>query len=207
VRKVGYLRAIKKTIRRLRFKASYFDYENTFDKNTAEFHRLSELVRKRAEELWPTIDQLLPDDLKGGFRFGIQPEEIAPYPAKLKELFSIKNATSNEIKRYRINLAVNKWGKQIGDTGDAGVQVAVLTEKIRQCTEHMKKNRSDKGTKRHLEALAVRRRKMMKYLRRRDGEKYYKIVKHYNIRDMVVPADPIRIIPVKNKNKPKLSQI
>jgi len=99
------------------------------------------------------------------------------------------------------NITVKKWGKQSGDTGDAGVQVAVLTEKIRQCTDHMKKNRRDMFTKKHLEELAIRRRKMMKYLRRKDGEKYYKILKHYNIRDMVVPCEPIRIFPIKRHQK------
>jgi len=127
----------------------------------------------------------LADDLRGNYRFGVKPEEIASYSPKLKELLSLQSANKGEVMRFRKVRAVEHFGKSLQDTGSAGVQVSVMTLKIRSLTEHMKVNKQDVQSKRGLEKLVSRRKAMMRYLKRRDPETYWKVLQAFNLRDMV----------------------
>lgn len=63
------------------------------------------------------------------------------------------------------------------DTGSSAAQIAVLTEKINNLSEHLKTNRKDKHSTRGLLQMVADRRKHMKYLKRRDADKYAEVVK------------------------------
>lgn len=60
--------------------------------------------------------------------------------------------------------------------------VAILTEKINYLTEHMRKHHKDKSTQRGLQIIVNRRKKLMEYLKRKDGEEYWKVVKALDLR-------------------------
>jgi small subunit ribosomal protein S15 len=64
-----------------------------------------------------------------------------------------------------------------GDTGSSAVQVVALTTRIQQLQTHMAKHHKDKSTKRGLDALFVRRRKVLDYMERKSFESYRKVVK------------------------------
>ena len=64
-----------------------------------------------------------------------------------------------------------------GDTGSSAVQVVALTTRIQQLQTHMAKHQKDNSTKRGLQALFVRRRKVLDYMERKDFESYRKVVK------------------------------
>ena len=64
-----------------------------------------------------------------------------------------------------------------GDTGSSAVQVVALTTRIQQLQTHMAKHHKDKSTKRGLDALFVRRRKILDYMERKSFESYRKVVK------------------------------
>ena len=68
------------------------------------------------------------------------------------------------------------------DTGSAEVQIALLTERIRHLTEHMKVHKKDFHTQRGLLMLVGRRRRMLDYLRRNDVERYRAIIAKLGIR-------------------------
>ena len=68
------------------------------------------------------------------------------------------------------------------DTGSAEVQVALLTERIRHLTEHMKVHKKDFHTQRGLLMLVGRRRRMLDYLRRNDVERYRALIAKLGIR-------------------------
>lgn len=68
------------------------------------------------------VDQGVPLDLRGNYRFGIQPDEVKHYPPKLRELLSFKYANQPEINRFRINAAIKKWQRKSNDTGSAEVE-------------------------------------------------------------------------------------
>jgi len=61
--------------------------------------------------------------------------------------------------------------------GSSAVQVVALTTRIQQLQTHMARHKKDNSTKRGLDALYVRRRKVLDYMERKDFESYRKVVK------------------------------
>ena len=72
--------------------------------------------------------------------------------------------------------------KQEGDTGSPAVQIALLTEKIKNLTEHVKANKQDKHSRRGLLAMVAQRKKLLKYMERTDLEAYRELKKTLGIR-------------------------
>ncbi len=68
------------------------------------------------------------------------------------------------------------------DTGSAEVQIALLTERIKHLTEHMKVHKKDFHTQRGLLMLVGRRRRMLDYLRRNNVERYRVLIAKLGIR-------------------------
>ena len=85
--------------------------------------------------------------------------------------------TIEEKKEY-----VNKFGKDSNDTGSSEVQIAILTHRIRELTEHVKTHKKDHHTRRGLVMLVAKRKKMMKYLMRSNSKSYLNVIKELSIR-------------------------
>jgi small subunit ribosomal protein S15 len=77
---------------------------------------------------------------------------------------------------------VTRFGKNEKDTGASEVQVALLTERINQLTEHCKQFKKDKSSQRGLLILVGKRRRILKYLQRTDLEKYRGLIKDLGLR-------------------------
>ena len=77
---------------------------------------------------------------------------------------------------------VEKYGKNGQDTGSTEVQVAMLSQKIAELTEHLKSNKKDFATKRGLLMMVGRRKRLLSYLKSRDLEGYRTLVKKLNLR-------------------------
>ena len=69
-----------------------------------------------------------------------------------------------------------------GDTGSTEVQVALLTERIKQLTRHMMDNRHDYHTQRGLLKLVGQRRRLLTYLSKEDVERYNKLIRSLGLR-------------------------
>jgi len=69
-----------------------------------------------------------------------------------------------------------------GDTGSPEVQVALLTYRINQLTEHLKDNRKDNHGKRGFLAMIQRRRDLLDYLKRKDFSRYETLIKSLGLR-------------------------
>ena len=76
-------------------------------------------------------------------------------------------------------MATKKTNK---DTGSAGSQITVLTERIRSINEHLKTNSKDHSSRRGLLLLVSKRRKLLKYLKRTELEGYKTLIEKLNIR-------------------------
>ncbi len=85
---------------------------------------------------------------------------------------------SNEEKKTY----VKQFGKDSNDTGAPEVQIAILTHRIRELTEHVKRHKKDHHTRRGLVMLVSKRKKMMKYLIRSNSESYVNLIKELSIR-------------------------
>ena len=68
------------------------------------------------------------------------------------------------------------------DTGSPEVQVAVLTRRILELTEHLNKNKKDKHSRRGLLKLVAKRRAHLKYLQRKDLKKYRALIKELGLK-------------------------
>jgi len=69
-----------------------------------------------------------------------------------------------------------------GDTGSPEVQVALLTERIRHLTEHLKTHRKDHSSRRGLLKMVGRRASLLKYLLRHDRQRYQTVIERLGIR-------------------------
>lgn len=78
---------------------------------------------------------------------------------------------------------VEKFGKNAKDTGSVETQIALLTEKISELTEHLKTNQKDYQGRRGLLMMVGRRKRLLSYLKDRNLEDYRKLVKKLNIRE------------------------
>ncbi|HLH66165.1 MAG TPA: 30S ribosomal protein S15 [Solirubrobacteraceae bacterium] len=74
------------------------------------------------------------------------------------------------------------FGAGEADTGRTEVQVALLTERINQLTEHLRTHRSDHHSRRGLLRLVGRRRRFLDYLRRQDIERYRALIAALGLR-------------------------
>jgi small subunit ribosomal protein S15 len=69
-----------------------------------------------------------------------------------------------------------------GDTGSPQVQVALLTERINQLTEHFKTHKKDNHSRRGLLKMVSQRRSLLDYLKRRDIEQYHELISRLGLR-------------------------
>ena len=77
---------------------------------------------------------------------------------------------------------VKKYGKDCNDTGSASVQVAMLTQKISELTEHLKTNKKDFAAKRGLLMMVGKRKGLLSYLKSKDLTGYRNLVKNLKLR-------------------------
>lgn len=77
---------------------------------------------------------------------------------------------------------IRQYGRDEKDTGSPEVQIAVLTERIRELTDHMKKNPKDFHSNRGLLKMVGKRRGLLDYLKKNDLEKYRKLIADLGIR-------------------------
>ena len=68
------------------------------------------------------------------------------------------------------------------DTGSSQVQIALLTQRINELTEHFKIHKKDNNSRRGLPQTVSRRRKLLDYLKRRDIEQYHDLIKKLGLR-------------------------
>ena len=89
------------------------------------------------------------------------------------------------ISKERTAELMAEFGKDANDSGSAEVQVAILTERIRNLTEHLKVHKKDKHTQRGLMMLIGKRRGLLKYIKNRDILEYRTLIKKLGIRDNI----------------------
>lgn len=77
---------------------------------------------------------------------------------------------------------IKKYGKGTNDSGTTEVQVALLTEKINNLTDHFTAHKKDHASRRGLMMMVGKRRRLLDYLQRKDIERYRTIIKELNLR-------------------------
>ena len=86
------------------------------------------------------------------------------------------------LTKERKSELIGKFGRGGGDTGSAEVQVALMTERINELTEHLRAHTKDHHSRRGLLMLVGKRRRMLRYLEKSDLERYRALVKELGLR-------------------------
>ena len=77
---------------------------------------------------------------------------------------------------------IANYGRKAGDTGSPEVQIAILTERIAELTEHLKVHKKDNHSRRGLLKMVGKRRNLLNYLAKEDVQRYRDIVEKLGLR-------------------------
>ncbi len=77
---------------------------------------------------------------------------------------------------------IKKFRTHPNDTGSSEVQIAILTEEIKELTEHLRKHKKDFSSRRGLIRKVVQRKRLLRYLEKENNESFQKIVKKLGIK-------------------------
>lgn len=86
------------------------------------------------------------------------------------------------ITAERKEALIKEYATKEGDTGSPEVQIAILTERITNLTEHFKSHKKDNHSRRGLLKMVAQRRKLLDYTKARDEERYKSIIARLGIR-------------------------
>lgn len=86
------------------------------------------------------------------------------------------------ITAERKTALISEYAIKEGDTGSPEVQVAILSERIANLTEHFKVHKKDKHSRRGLLMLVSQRRRLLDYLKRKDQERYATLIQRLGLR-------------------------
>ena len=86
------------------------------------------------------------------------------------------------ISRAAKETTIGAYRKHTADTGSSEVQIALLTERINDLSEHFKLHTKDHHSRRGLLELVSRRRRLLEYLRRTDPDRYQELIQRLGLR-------------------------
>ena len=86
------------------------------------------------------------------------------------------------VTKEKVEELIKEFGKKENNSGSTETQIAVLTERIKNITSHLKNNKKDHSGRRGLVILVSKRRKLLNYLRRTNVNSYKSILEKLNIR-------------------------
>jgi len=129
----------------------------------------------------PTLDQV---DKLMEFRKGVDSDDLIASRASplVRQVLSWNNASQPELNSRAKQIAVKRFQLHPSDHGSAPVQIAVMTERIKYLTSHMQVHKQDKYTARRLQILMNKRKRMMQYLRKRNPEQYWKVMRGLDVK-------------------------
>ncbi len=86
------------------------------------------------------------------------------------------------ISKEKKQAIIAEYGRSEGDTGSPEVQVAILTARIKELTEHLKINQKDHHSRRGLLKMVGQRRGLLAYLKSKDIERYRALIEKLGLR-------------------------
>ncbi|EFC48019.1 predicted protein [Naegleria gruberi] len=105
---------------------------------------------------------------------------------QVKKIFNWDTASKPEINKQKKQTQILRFQMAPRDTGSAPVQIAVLTERIKALTEHLKTNHKDYASSRKLQVIVNRRKRMMRYLKRTNPDTYWETVRNLDMKISLV---------------------
>jgi small subunit ribosomal protein S15 len=94
----------------------------------------------------------------------------------------LENRKKEKMDKDSKTSIITKYARKEGDTGSPEVQVAILTNRIQELTEHLRSNKKDNSTRRGLLAMVSRRKRLLAYLSRENHERYLSLTEELGVR-------------------------
>ena len=89
------------------------------------------------------------------------------------------------LTKEQVAEVIKEFGKSDKDSGNSGVQIALLNTKIKELTEHLKKNKKDNHSRMGMYRMLGKQRKLLKYLKKSNLEGYRSVIAKLNLKDRV----------------------
>ncbi|ADU51138.1 SSU ribosomal protein S15P [Thermaerobacter marianensis DSM 12885] len=86
------------------------------------------------------------------------------------------------LSQERKQQLIKEFAQHEHDTGSPEVQVAILTERINELTEHLRRHKKDHHSRRGLLKMVGKRRRLLQYLKSRDAERYQAVITRLGLR-------------------------
>ena len=86
------------------------------------------------------------------------------------------------MSKKEIKDIISRFARNEKDTGSAEVQIAILSQRIKSLTEHLKLHKHDHHTRKGLLVIVGKRKNLLTYLSTKDNKKYQSVIKELNIR-------------------------
>ena len=86
------------------------------------------------------------------------------------------------ISKEKKTAIINEYGRKPGDTGSPEVQIAILSARIAELTEHLKENPKDHHSRRGMYKMIGQRRGLLEYLKKKDLERYRALIEKLGLR-------------------------
>jgi len=87
------------------------------------------------------------------------------------------------LEKTEKNEIIEEFKTHPGDTGSPEVQIALLSKKIEELSDHLREHKKDKHSRRGLLGMVERRRKLLKYLFKKDEKRYNELIGRLHLRD------------------------
>lgn len=93
------------------------------------------------------------------------------------------------ISKEKKTAIMNEYARTPGDTGSPEVQVAVLTARIQELTEHLKENPKDHHSRRGMLKMVGQRRGLLEYLKKKDIERYRALIEKLGVKKIMLTGE------------------
>ena len=122
--------------------------------------------------------------LENRFQFSLPAKRVAQLSQPAQKALSLAFGNSRQILKAKIHEQIESFKRSPNDTGSGEVQVASLTLRIANLTRHMQGHKQDVAQKRRIQIMVQQRRRMLKYLKRTDLQRYSSTITTLGLNDI-----------------------
>jgi len=115
---------------------------------------------------------------------GLNKEEAQKHSPLIQRMLSLENANIDELRKARMREIRKIFGTHERDTATPAITACAKSERILALLEHLKKNKQDMSAYIKLQSLVTKRRRYLMYLKRKDYNSYFYVIKYYGIKDI-----------------------
>jgi len=115
---------------------------------------------------------------------GLNREEVEKHSPLIQRMLSLNNANIEEKLQARMREIRKIFGRHDRDTASPAITACAKSERILALLEHLRENKQDMSAYIKLQELLTKRRKYLMYLKRRDYNSYFYVIKYYGIKDV-----------------------